>query len=305
MNKLVRPLLDTFWVAAYELGEAVRTRLFQLVILAYLGGIGFSVWLFTEILSQAEESLAETLGVPATTRPGSMLPQLLQNGDLRDVFAPFVGGDEQAMALLSQPVLGLWVGVFSMGLLPMVLVFTASGTVSAEVRSRSIRFLLVRTGRLEIAFGKLFGQLFLGACAAVLGVLLAWGMGLTMMSGNDPIALMTTLWVRTFWSGLFALPFLGLALGASLLVGNPNGARVLASLTFFFMPMAAAVLKHWSGPDTLGRICDMLILAIPTRYWADFWSTNSSDLAFASGRSVLLAVVFFALGFARFQRRDL
>ena len=90
-----------------------------------------------------------------------------------------------------------------------------------------------------------------------------------------------------------------------LLVGNPNGARVLASLTFFFMPMAAAVLKHWSGPDTLGRICDMLILAIPTRYWADFWSTNSSDLAFASGRSVLLAVVFFALGFARFQRRDL
>ena len=301
----MRPLRDIFWVAIYELGEAVRTRLFQLAILAYLGGIGFSVWLFTEILSQAESSLAETLGVPATTRPGSMLPQLLQNGDLRSVLAPLVGGDDKAMALLSQPVLGLWVGVFSMALLPLVLVFTASGTVSAEVRSRSIRFLLVRTGRLEIAFGKLLGQLFLGATASVLGVALAWGMGLTLMSGNDPVALMTTLWLRTFWAALFALPFLGLALGASLLVGNPNGARVLASLTFFFMPIAAAVLKHWSGPDTAGRICDMLILAIPTRYWADFWSMNPGDLAFASARSVLLAIVFFAFGFARFQRRDL
>ena len=45
---MIRPLLDTLWVAVYELGEAVRTRLFQLVILAYLGGIGFSVWLFTD-----------------------------------------------------------------------------------------------------------------------------------------------------------------------------------------------------------------------------------------------------------------
>ena len=136
-------------------------------------------------------------------------------------------------------------------------------------------------------------------------MLLAWGMGLTMMSGNQPIPLLVTLLTRTGWSALFSLPFLGLAMGASLLVGNPNGARVLAALAFFFMPMAAAVLTHWSGPDTLGRICDLLVLVIPTRYWSDFWSTNATDLAFATGRSILLAVVFFAFGFARFQRRDL
>lgn len=296
------------WVAVYELGEAVRTRLFQLVILAYLGGIGFSVWLYAKILASAEAQLAETLGVPATTKPGAMLPQLLQNGDIQQWLSPFVGGDDAAHALLSQPVLGLWVGIFSMGLLPMVLVFTASGTVSAEVRSRSIRFLLVRTGRLEIAFGKLFGQLALGVTAAALGIVLAWGMGLFMVSGNPPLALFLTLCVRTAWSVAFSLPFLGMAVGASLLIGNPNGARVLSALTFFFMPMAAAILHELvrrHGADGVGRLCDFVALAIPTEYWADFWSTDPGVLAAALGRSALLATVFFAAGFARFQRRDL
>ncbi len=302
---MMRGLLDTCWVAAYELGEAVRTRLFQLVILAYLGGIGFSVWLFTKILGEAENRLAETLGVPATSHPGAMLPQLLQNGDVRDLLAPIVGGTSAADALLDQPALGLWVGIFSMGLLPAVLVFTASGTVSAEVKSRSIRFLLVRTGRLEIAAGKLLGQLLLGAVAALLGVGLAWILGLLMMSGNPPVDLAVTLLTRCAWSCLFSLPFLGLALGSSLLIGSPNGARVAATLAFFGMPALNAILTFKAGPGFVGQVCDLLTLAIPTRYWNEFWSTDPSVLAFASGRSVLLAVVFFAVGFARFQRRDL
>ncbi len=302
---MMRPLADTYWVAMYELGEAVRTRLFQLVILAYLGGIGFAVWLFTEILSQAEGELADTMGVPRTSTPGAMLPELLQNGDLQDLFGPIVGGKETAAALLAQPALGLWVGVFSMGLLPAVLVFTAAGTVSTEVRSRSIRFLLVRTGRLEIAVGKLLGQLCLGLVAASLGAILAWLMGLGMMNGNPPLDLLVTLVVRSAWSCVFAVPFLGMALGASLLVGNPNGARVMAALTFFAMPIATGVLTWGSGPEPLGRICDLLLLVIPTRYWADFWSVDAVTLVLATGRSLLLATVFFAFGFARFQRRDL
>ncbi len=302
---MIRSLLDTWWVAVYELGEAVRTRLFQLVILAYLGGIGFSVWLFTEILSEAEARIAETLMVPATKTPGALLPQLLQNGDIRDLLAPLVGGDQAALALLDQPPLGLWVGVFSMGLLPMVLVFTASGTVSAEIRSRSIRFLLVRTGRLEIAVGKLVGQTMLGLVAATLGVGLAWGMGMVMMTGNDPVALAVTLATRCAWSCVFAIPFVGLAMGASLLVGNPNGARVFAALTFFAMPMCGAILTHYSGPDFAGRLCDLALLAIPMRYWTEFWSTDLTVQLTATGRSVILATLYFALGFARFQRRDL
>ena len=302
---MMRAVLDTLWVATYELGEAVRTRLFQLVILAYLGGIGFSVWLFTKILSEAENRLAETLGVPATSHPGAMLPQLLQNGEIRDLLAPIVGGESAAAALLSQPALGLWVGIFSMGLLPAVMVFTASGTVSAEVASRSIRFLLVRTGRLEIAAGKLLGQMLLGAVAALLGVVLAWVLGLGMMTGNPPVDLAVTLLTRCLWSCIFGLPFLGLALGSSLLFGSPNGARVAAALAFFGMPALNAILSFKAGPGFVGQVCDLLTLAIPTRYWNEFWSTDFTVLATASARSLLLATLFFAFGFARFQRRDL
>ena len=52
---------DVWWVAVYELGEAVRTRLFQLVLLAYAGGIAASGTVLVLILAVAEDRLAETL----------------------------------------------------------------------------------------------------------------------------------------------------------------------------------------------------------------------------------------------------
>lgn len=302
---MIRGLNDTLLVARYELAEALRTRLFQLVVLAYLAGIALSVWLFTTFLWFAEARLAEAIDVPMSHRPGAMLPRLLANGTLRDALAPLVGGDDAATALLTQPPLALWVGVTAMALLPAVLVFTASGTVSAEVRSRSIRFLLVRTGRAPIVLGKMLGQLALGGVALALGVVLAWAMGLAMMTGNDPVALLGTLIARSLCAGVFALPFLGLAMAVSLLIESPNGARVGAALAAAATPVLGAVLQHRAGPDTLGRVADLLTLAVPSRYWNTLWSTDPVVLAEATGRAVLLAAVFLALGQARFERRDL
>ena len=51
---------DVWWVAVYELGEAVRTRLFQLVLLAYAGGIAASGTVLVLILKAAE-----VRGIPA------------------------------------------------------------------------------------------------------------------------------------------------------------------------------------------------------------------------------------------------
>src|SRR5436190_18668269 len=105
----MRFVLDVTWVAIYELGEAVRTRLFQLVLLAYAGGIGFSSWLLVEILRQMETAAATAMGVPPTTRPGAMMGKLVENGQLRDLLTPIVGsGDVQL--LLHRPILALWTG---------------------------------------------------------------------------------------------------------------------------------------------------------------------------------------------------
>ena len=83
----MRFLADVRWVAVYELGEAVRTRLFQLVLLAYAGGIAASGTVLVLILKAAEDRMAETLGMPATIRPGAMMGKLLENGELAGIIS--------------------------------------------------------------------------------------------------------------------------------------------------------------------------------------------------------------------------
>ena len=295
---------DVAWVGVYELGEAVRTRLFQLVLLAYAGGIGVSSWLLVEILHQLETSAAAAMGVPATDKPGAMASTLLGNGELKDLLEPIVGGG-QVDALLSRPILALWTGAAAMALLPLVLLFSSSGSIATEVRSRSIRYLLCRTGRLQIGLGKLFGQLLLALVAAIIGGAVAWTMGMTMMVGNPPVALALELANRTLRACAYALPFAGLGLAASQIVASPNGARFLAAAAMVAMPIVAWQLDEHVGPDLLGRLADLAGLFVATTTWQDLWSTDAATLQIAVARCVGLAVIYYAAGHAVFVRKDL
>lgn len=300
----MRFLRDLAIVAAYEVGEAVRTRLLQLVILAYAGGIGFATWLFVKIVGEAEKTLAATLGVPATERPGTMMNQLTRGGEVERILGAMIG-ESDATNLLDRPALALWIGAVSMWLLPLVVTFAASGSVATEVRSRSIRYLLCRTGRLQIGLGKLAGQLLLGLVAATIGSCVAFVLGMTLMVGNPPLDLALELANRTLRSALFALPFAGLGLAASQWIASPNGARVVGGGLFVTMPLLSALLTWLSGPGFGGRLADMGLLFLATTGWGDFWSTATGAFGIAALRAVGLATIYTAAGQAVFARRDL
>lgn len=302
---MVRAVTDVLLVARYELGEGLRTRLFQVAVLAYLGGVGAANWLLVKILVELERSLAEGMGVPPTERPGAMMAQLTRNGDIAEVLRPLLGSKDAALALLGTPPMALWSAGAAMALLPVVLLFTGSGSVAAEVKSRSLRYLLVRTGRLRIALGKALGQALLAAVAAALGVGLTVAMAATMMVEVPMGPLLAGLAARHGMALVYGLPWLGVALGASMLVGNPNGARLLAGAAFVGAPIAAWQLEEVSGPDALGRLADLARLLLPSTLWGELWSPEPGAPAIAAARAGILAVAAFATGAVRFERRDL
>ncbi len=292
-------------MAVYELGEAVRTRLFQLVLVAYAGGIAASTWVLVELLQSLEASVAGTLGVPATERPGALMEQLRDDEQLALIVGGMAGDGADVTALLQEPVLALWTGAAAMALLPLVLTFSASGSIASEVRSRSVRYLSCRTGRLQIGLGKLAGQLLVAIVAATLGAFVAWALGMILMVGNPPVGLAVALAERTARAVLWALPFAGLGLAASQWVANPNGARVIAGGLLIAMPVAGGLLEDHVGVDLLGRLADLGGLFLATSAWADFWSTDPAVFGGAVLRGVVLAVVYYAAGHAVFTRRDL
>lgn len=300
-----RFVADVWWVAVYELGEAVRTRLFQLVLLGYAGGIGAATWILVQILKSFEQTAAKTLGMPSTERPGAMMDTLLENGEVVRLVAGIVGSDVDATRLLEEPLLGLWTGMASMALLPVVLLFSASGSIAAEVKSRSVRYLSCRTGRLQIGLGKLFGQLLIAAVAAVIGGVVAWTMGMLLMTGNPPVALALSILDRTARAAVWALPFAGLGLAASQWIPSPNGARVVAAGVLLAMPIAAHWLQESVDVSLLGRLADLAGMFIATTAWTDFWSLDPGTFAGAVVRSIVLAVIYYSLGHVVFARRDL
>ncbi len=297
--------VDTWHVAAYELGEATRTRLLQLILLAYLGAIGSGNYVFIRILQELEASVAEQMMVPATERPGAMLAQVLASGEVLKVLGPFVGTNEAAKALFSEPLLALWAGGLAMVFLPLLMLFSAAASVASEVRSRSIRYLLCRTGRLEIGLGKLAGQVLLACVAAGLGIALSMGMGMTLMVQQPPVAMLAALTRHTLLACAYSLPFAGLGLAISGLIPSPNGARAVAAAAYIAMHIGAAILDDYAGPTTMGRIADIARLFFASTAWQDLWSLDGSVLTGAVGRCVILAVAYYAIGHLRFGTRDL
>jgi ABC-type transport system involved in multi-copper enzyme maturation permease subunit len=298
-------LRDVVAVGRYEVAEATRTRLFQLVIAGYLLGIGFADWALVQVLKEMEGALATQMGLPATERPGAMINTLRENGNLLELLRPLTGSEAAARALLDTPPLALWAGAAAMFLLPAVVVAATAGSVAAEVRSRSIRYLLVRTGRLSIGLGKLVGQLFVIALATLAGAVLSWAMGMVLTVGNAPLELATALLFRSACGILYALPYVGIGMGASMVVASPNGARLLAGLALVLSPSANWWLTKHSGTDFAGRLADLGTLLWPNHLWGAYWSGDPAEVAGAVLHGCILGTLWFALGFAVFQRRNL
>lgn len=301
---MIKALQEIFWVARYEVGEAMRTRLFQMGLLAWLGGLGAFNGLLLVILSHLENEAADLMGVAHTWRPGAMLAQLQADGKL-DEFAEILGGEGRASSLLRDPLLGLWSSGFSMALLPILALFVTSASISSEVQSRAIRYLACRTDRLRIALGKLLGQIGFLGISLLCGCVLTWVMGMTLMVKVPAWGLAMALVYRIPAIVAFSLPFVGLGMASSQLSSSPNGARFVSLLLFFGLFVVSAILPNYVGIDTLGRLADLALLLSPFTTWQPLWSDNASENIQAALRAAAIAVGVFSVGLVRFSRRDL
>ncbi len=304
LKDALRLLRDTGWVAVYEVSEALRTRLFQIAVVVYVGGIGAGNATLILALHRMEAEFAEMLGVPTTRRPGSMLGALQESGRLTEVLSPFVG-EADAARLLDDPILAIWASAVGTLLIPLLLLFTSSGSVATEVQSRSIRYLLVRADRLAIVGGKALGHLLFGVVAVGVGVFVTLLMSQTLMVAVAPGPLVWSLATRGLLSLSYALPALGIGLFASQVVPSPNGARLVAILTYLALPILVSIADEYTSPTLPGRLLDLFQLFTWSGLWGRLWSFDLHEMIVAVAHAAAVGLFWFSLGFARFLRRAL
>jgi hypothetical protein len=272
------------------------------VLLAYAGGVGFAGWLFVRVLREAERGVAEAMGVPPTDRPGALTGALLERGDIDAILGPLTGG-RVGIELLHEPLIALWAGAAAQALLPVVVLFTAAGSVGAQVSNRAIRYLACRTGRAQIGLGKLVGQLLVAGTAAVIGAAVVWVLAMVLMVEQPPVATAWALADRASRALAYTLPWCGIGMAVSMWVPSANAARAVAAVLFLAMNIGAGLLDELVDDSFAGRLADLGLLLLPPDTWSLFWTVGDAPAGVA--RCVVLGLAFYALGHARFARVDL
>ncbi len=219
---------DTLVVGRFHLMKAVRTRsaavLSIALVVVHMGG----AWIFTEILKAMENSAADALRVPTTDRPGAMLGVLRDREDFRDLIAGLLPDPSLLEWALNLPYLSIAHFWIALGTLPFLAAAAGSEVLSADIKNRSLRYEVARTGRLEVVGGRFLGQALLVFVAVLIANSGTWIMAMVAMVEQPAVRQMSTLLAFTPRLCAWSLPFLGIGIAASMLTANPNTARVLA-----------------------------------------------------------------------------
>lgn len=302
--KVLRGLRDALVVARFDLGESLRSRKALIFLALYVAGAIAAVALFTEVLQDVEEQLAEQLLVARTEQPGSLTQAVMESPELLGVVSRLVRDEALARTLLSMPPIALVYHWVALAFAPAFVALTSSDAISAELASGSVRYAIARTDRTAWAVGKLIGQAALLAVGLALGALGAWVTGWIQLASFEPA--LSAFWLAryAFTAFLFAFAHLGLVMGLSQMTRSVPWSRALGLLALVGLFAAHGYLARESVQAQSPVLVDTLRQLFPAAHRLDLWRPTWAEVAPGGLVLVCLGVVGFSVGHRRFIRRD-
>jgi ABC-type transport system involved in multi-copper enzyme maturation permease subunit len=200
---------------------------------------------------------------------------------------------EDQPALLSAIFLVL---VFGM---PFAISFLAFNQVTGDIQTHGLRYLLLRTERGNIYFGR-----FLGTAAFSTGVMAVLIATITLYLGLRvriyPTVALTTWALRGFLAlAMLMLPYIAVCSIISASVDSPFLSLVLAKLTIGGVLLFAVVGRMKWEPLKHAKY------ALPWGWQNHLLHPDASHWLVAGLACLLYTGVFLTLGYARFETRDL
>jgi hypothetical protein len=294
---------DVALVAWFELFRAVRTwRAVALLVLYGVAAAGAG-YLFVQFVGLMEGALADNLGVARTQTPGAMMDDLLQSEQLVEVLSEMVGSEEVAEQLLSVPLVALfhlWLGFL---LVPFFAASASAESIASDLRTRALRFEVLRTGRLELVLGRFAGQLLLTGVATGVASAVMWCVAVGFMAGLRPVALAGWLVWFALRTWAFSVPFVGIGIAASQLTASSAWARVMA-IGATGATWVAYGTARWLEDERAPILADLLLQVLPQGWIQGMWDPSGGWVVSSLACSAV-GVAVVALGYLRFARRDL
>jgi hypothetical protein len=204
-----------------------------------------------------------------------------------------------AYLLDDQPALlsAIWL-IFIFGL-PFLVALGAFNQLSGDVQTRGIRYLLLRTDRSNIFFGRFIATLvftLVVLAVVVLTIALYVGLKLGIYEGGA-VALWT---LRGFLAlAVIAIPYIALCSWISACVDSPFGSLTLCHVVVGAIPLVAVIGRNsWEPLENIRYV-------LPWGIQNQLLHPDAAHVAGGALACLGYAVVFLGLGYFQFSRRDL
>ena len=284
-----------FRIALFELSSAIRSRraVVTVLLFALIGaGVMFAV---VGIFSTLEEQVISTLGLPAAENSGGVTMTLWRSSVFKSMMSRALGSSLLFNDMLSQHPVALAFGFFVFSAVPLMTMITCAPTAAGEIRSGSVRYLLLRVSRTEWALGLFAAEALVLLIAMTLLAAAASGVAVYRLPGWSALGFLPSLfdWALRAW--VYSLAWLGICTGASMCVKSPGKATGFALLLY------TAFFAFGYLADNYCAVFDFLR---PQGYQYALWRASFSAVLEGVVGALSIAFLYLGLGSAVFARRD-
>ena len=299
----MKSLFRIWQVALAECAGAVRSRRALVILVIYLLSAVFCMMETISLLGKMEAEISNMLQLPESQRTGVVSVTLWKSKPFQRMVRSGVRNELVYDDIVGRHPAELVYAWFAFMCAPLLAVLVAGNRVADDLRSGSVRYAIVRVTRLEWTLGKYVGQVFMVALSLAVSAIGAWLVAVFRLSGVGTLELLPAMFGWGFRAWLYALAWLGLALGISHITRSGSRATALGLMAVALCAVWPGVLKHFSG--WLGwEWLDHFEVIVPSSDVLSLWRRSFAPLFTGGVHLLVLGLAYLMLGHVLFSRRD-
>lgn len=299
----MKSLFRIWQVALAECAGAVRSRRALVILVLYLLSAVFCMVGTITMLGKMESELATVLQLPESERTGVVSATLWKSKPFQRMIKAGVKNDLVYNDIAGRHPAELVYAWFAFMCAPLLAVLVAGNRVADDLKSGAVRYAVVRVTRLEWTLGKYVGQILMVAIALAASAVGAWLVAVFRLSGIGTFELLPAMFAWGARAGLYALAWIGLALGVSHVTRAGSRATALGLVAVALCAAWPNILEYFAGKFGSPWLCHFDAL-VPSSAEMSLWRRSFVPL-FTSGAHLLaLGLAYLMIGHAVFARRD-
>ena len=293
-----------FRSALFELSSAVRTRRAIVLMLIYLALSLLVMNGAISALGRMETHLAEIMQVDsAGGKSGTVSAALWKSKSFQRLVRGIIDDSlvyDDICGRHPAELVYAW-AVFL--LVPLLAVTLCADRIAVEMRSGSVKYMLMRLSRAEWTLGKYIGNASLILCSLLAGSLVAWTVAAFRLGGADVPALLPAMLLWSLKAWFLSLAWIGLALGVSHFFRSSSRASGVAMIVMVLFSVIPSAISFFAAGPVWGKLT-VLTRLFPSSVEGPLWRSSFLPVAASAVWLVMLGLLYLSLGYARFARRD-